>query len=57
MSGGDAMRRRPIPIPPRLLVAATLTGDLAAAGTHEIAVHGRPRYGAMARVSRREVIR
>ncbi len=51
------MRRRPIPIPPRLLVAATLTGDLAAAGTHEIAVHGRPRYGAMARVSRREVIR
>jgi len=51
------MRRHLIPIPPRLLFTATLTGDLAAVGAHKIAVYSRPRYGATARVSRREVIR
>lgn len=54
MSKGHAMRRRLIP--PRLLFAATLTGGLAAAGAHKIAVHGWSRYKATARVLCREVI-
>jgi len=57
MGKGDAMRRRLIPIPPRLLFAATLISDLAAVGAHEIVVHSRPRYEALTRVARCKVIR